>query len=345
MAERLEDVEIQIEALNTLSLIAGDANESVRILENVVELAESNELIYPITRAHNNIGFQLHSLGDLISARQHYLVAVDNARKMEHSSWVSGILANLTEVEVAMGNLRAVEDIFTEIQQLDSTSPESRAGFYQWQVNWFQLFAMGDWYPSLSIIRNTQAEARSSGDLQAICTSSERFAASVLELNRFEGYGEWTETESALSETIEISERGVWDGYESNCKLAMVFARQGRLSEAKQQIEQADQTRKRTEYAMDKVHKLQAEIELAFTTDRWQEAVYACEKLRDICNSMNALGIEARSLIDLADALRKRNEPGDRKRARETYQQSLKMLTEMGAPGYIKVLEERLGNM
>ena len=36
---------------------------------------------------------------------------------------------------------------------------------------------------------------------------------------------------------------------------------------------------------------------------------------------------------------------GDLERARQTYQQSLDMFTEMGAPGYIKVLEERLGEM
>jgi hypothetical protein len=35
--------------------------------------------------------------------------------------------------------------------------------------------------------------------------------------------------------------------------------------------------------------------------------------------------------------------PGDQDRAQEPYQQSLNMFTEMGAPGYIKVLEERLG--
>ena len=33
---------------------------------------------------------------------------------------------------------------------------------------------------------------------------------------------------------------------------------------------------------------------------------------------------------------------GDKERARKIYQQSMDMITEMGAPGYIKVLEERL---
>lgn len=40
-----------------------------------------------------------------------------------------------------------------------------------------------------------------------------------------------------------------------------------------------------------------------------------------------------------------RNEPGDLERARDIYKQSLDMFTEMGAPGYIKVLEERLGEL
>ena len=40
-----------------------------------------------------------------------------------------------------------------------------------------------------------------------------------------------------------------------------------------------------------------------------------------------------------------RNEPGDLERARDIYKQSLDMFTEMGASGYIKVLEERLANL
>lgn len=50
----------------------------------------------------------------------------------------------------------------------------------------------------------------------------------------------------------------------------------------------------------------------------------------------------ARKLFDLGDVPARRNEPGDLERAREIFQQSLDMFTEMGAPGYIKVLEERL---
>jgi len=50
-------------------------------------------------------------------------------------------------------------------------------------------------------------------------------------------------------------------------------------------------------------------------------------------------------LIDLGDALIGRKEPGDLDRARQTYQESLEVFTEMGAPGYIRVLEKRLGEL
>lgn len=75
---------------------------------------------------------------------------------------------------------------------------------------------------------------------------------------------------------------------------------------------------------------------------RWSDVV-------DVCNT--AIGVFqecghklwwASQLIDLGDAYRYRNEPGDLDRARETYQQSLDMYIEMGAPGYLKVLKECL---
>jgi len=52
---------------------------------------------------------------------------------------------------------------------------------------------------------------------------------------------------------------------------------------------------------------------------------------------------QARYRITLGDALCGRNQSGDREQAEVVYRQSLEMFTEMGAPGYIKVLEERLG--
>ena len=84
------------------------------------------------------------------------------------------------------------------------------------------------------------------------------------------------------------------------------------------------------------------DFEIAFAKENWTEALIACEKSLEIYQNRGYRWRWARKLIDLGDAHIGRNEPGDLDRARETYQQSLDMFTEMGAPGYIQVLEERL---
>jgi hypothetical protein len=73
--------------------------------------------------------------------------------------------------------------------------------------------------------------------------------------------------------------------------------------------------------------------------------VVACEASIKIFQDSGHRWGYARRLIDLGDALVGRDEAGDLERARQVYQQSLDMFTDMGAPGYVQVLEERLGNL
>ena len=87
------------------------------------------------------------------------------------------------------------------------------------------------------------------------------------------------------------------------------------------------------------------DFEIAFAKKLWTEAVTACEKSLEIYQNRGYLWRWARTLINLGDSLVGRNELGDLERARETYQQSLDTFTEMGAPGYIQVLEKRLKDL
>jgi len=84
------------------------------------------------------------------------------------------------------------------------------------------------------------------------------------------------------------------------------------------------------------------EAEIAMVDERWTDAMDACNTAIEVFEECGHKLWWARQLIDLGDAIMGRSEPGDLERARETFQQSLDMFTEMGAPGYIKVLEERL---
>ena len=93
------------------------------------------------------------------------------------------------------------------------------------------------------------------------------------------------------------------------------------------------------------MYRLSAEAELARAEGCWDDAVSKCKALIDIYQAGGYRWNWARRLIDLGDALVGRDLPGDREQAEQAYRQSLEMFTEMGAPGYIQVLEERLGGM
>lgn len=90
---------------------------------------------------------------------------------------------------------------------------------------------------------------------------------------------------------------------------------------------------------------MNAEVELSIAEGCWEEAVSKCQTLIDMCQASGYQWRKARLLINLGDALISRDLPGDREQAEKVYRQSLEMFTEMGAPGYIQVLEERLGRM
>jgi hypothetical protein len=162
-----------------------------------------------------------------------------------------------------------------------------------------------------------------------------RLLASIV-LNRFGLLEDLSESESKLMENLEIDHRTV----QSHCLLSIVYSRQERLPEAQELLGQPmdDKTFHGREN-----NRLVASHAMA--EQRWSDMVAACNAAIGVFKGCGHKLWWARQLIDLGDAYRYRNEPGDQDCARVTYQQTLDMYTEMGAPGYIRVLEERLAEI
>jgi tetratricopeptide (TPR) repeat protein len=165
--------------------------------------------------------------------------------------------------------------------------------------------------------------------------------SALLDINRFMGIGDLREAESALMENIQIQ----WLVKESSFYLAVVSARKGLLQEAQDRLAETAQADTQQLTKHEESYRLQAEIELARSGGSWYEAVTACQELIEIYKRGEYHWEWARQLIDLGDVLLGRDEPGDHERAEEAYRQSLEMFTEMGALGYIRVLEDRLRGM
>jgi tetratricopeptide (TPR) repeat protein len=343
MAERLQLLEIQAEARNTLAVrflatIDRDLNEAINHLEQIVVLAEENGLLRAAARAHNNLAWYLEYTGDIASEYQHNLQTVEISSQIGDINGELLALGNLAGSYLGLGELQAVEEVLAKIEEIQGSSPESQAQYRLSSIRRPLLLYRGEWRQAMDMILNLWEDARQGGDPQRLAGQNLDLVDAILELDRFRTFGDLDRAESALAENLEIEFKVI----PSLSRMILVCARKKQFDQAKGWLAKVKEHNNLLEFDGTKMLQLRAEVELAFADRRWGEAVAACQSLIEICQRTGHRWEWARRLIDLGDALVQRDEPGDQEQARQHLQQSLEMFTEMGADGYVDVVQERL---
>jgi class 3 adenylate cyclase/tetratricopeptide (TPR) repeat protein len=338
LSERLGDMGMMAEARMTLAFQFEDREKTVSIMEDVAVLAEANGLVSSASRARINLGAYLYQGGKLDLAHKNFLKAVELDRSMGDTSRISFALGDACSSACWLGELQEAEEMLSEIEHIQSFSPDPYLPYHRAHF----LFSRGEWVPALELSRAHLTKARRVGDLQLQSYLAHLYAWLSLELNRFEGYDQWIEVEAALEVAIDIA-LAATKYLHPRYLLAVVRTRQGRLTEARHLYEQERRLFGESESSLDKMYRYWPEYELAFAEEHWGEAVASSKSLIEMCERTGHRWWLARGLIDLVDALIHRQESSDLERARKAVHRSMDMFTEMGAPGYVKVLEERLG--
>ena len=345
MAIRLGNLEVKLEATITLALIKNDDSEKIKIWEGVAGIAEANGLYRTAGRAYYNIGVTL--AGDLtirnsvLKSRDNYLLAVDFNQKIADIEGMLSILSIVYESYIELGELNTVEDKIYRIFG-SSIVPKTRLDKLLNINRPVLMSAQGDWPSAKAASKVILKDFQDEGNIQKIVYRKVSIAYEILEQNRFGRCDDISEAESYLLESIDQDPSYIIPQFD----LVIIYIRLGQLDDARDQLARAKRNVKmsRPGWVFDPISSI-IELEFAFAEKRWEEAVSLCENQIGGYQFVGLRWEWARRLIDLGDALIGRNEPGDLERAQETYQQSLDMFTEMGAPGYIKVLEERLADL
>ena len=341
MAEQLGLLEVQAEARITLAIrfiVSGDLQEAISNLGEVIALVETNGLLRTASRAHVNLASVFNYSGDLISAHQHKLRSVEISRQIGDFVGLLFSLGGLTAHYCTLGELQTADDILAEIEEIHSGAPESQAQYYLPKIRATLFLFRGQWMPAIETILKLLDEEYVVSDGQRLASCNLDLAEAILELNRFGIYGNYDLAESAIAENLEKEYRVIL----SLPLMIVVCARQRQFELARDWLAKVKEHQNLLKYDGFIMRKLLAEVELAFAEESWGESIAACQSLIEICQRTGYRWEWARRLIDLADAFMQRDEPGDQELARQNLQQSLDMFTEMGAPGYIKVLEERM---
>jgi serine phosphatase RsbU (regulator of sigma subunit)/tetratricopeptide (TPR) repeat protein len=345
MAEHLGAVDVQADALATLGILPNVPPEEVlAALRKAVELAESAGLLEIAVRANHNLGAMTQGLlADDQAAREYYWRAVELARKRGAAREALFSLGQAIGVSLDQGELAVVEEELSEMERLAKALPDPEAA--QLQIRFFQALLLrrrGDHAKALRLLRLSQVEARRSSDLQMLRPADDELDWLLLELER-EGEGvDWAEVEAALTESIEISERGLGDNVWPYSQAVAVHARQGRIEEARQQLDQVQEKAGAQPTTLHELALAAAKTELAAAERRWDEALAGAEAIAGYAAKTHKRWLWARTLCDWADLHVARSEPTDLQRAQALLREARAAFEEMGAGGYVAITNARL---
>jgi tetratricopeptide (TPR) repeat protein len=340
MAERLDAVAVQAEALTTLGTIPGRPTEElVCALTRAVELAESAGLLAQADRAHNNLAEILSEYaGDFTAARVHHTRAVELSRKRGAVAQEIFYLASATRYASLQGAIVEVEKVLPSLRQLmDATHDPGPAAYLVQGVEATVLRFRGDLAEAIGRLQAIRRESREVGDLQVLMNTCSYVAEVLIEAGREE------EAEAAAQEAIDLVGRFA-PGLTvlPTGLLAMIRVRQGAYAKARRLLDEAHEA---TRGGWADVLLLWAEAQLMAAEARWPEVLAAFEAAADAMKRIGVRWYRARVLQDWAEAHLSRNEAGDLGRAQGLLQEAMTEFEDMGVPFYAAQVREQLEDL
>jgi tetratricopeptide (TPR) repeat protein len=355
MAERLDAVDVEADALTTLGILPDQpAEEILAGLKRAVALAEGAGLLQIATRAHHNLGVMTGTLlGDLRAARECYVRATELAHRRgvvseEIFSQISVMGHSLT-----LGELAAAEADLVEVEELTKTLPDPETVSTELHsIRAGLMWSKGKWVESLQLHRVARDEGRQRGNLQLLVNSSKQLAELLLEVDRIGALESWEitdspleEAEAALVEALEMPGLGFADQVGTRCELSALRARQGRLEEAHRLMAEAEAEASSQPSAWHELSLRYAEAELALAKGQWAEALGGAEAIASLQAKQGAHWQWARTLVQWGVIHVQRGEPADLQRAQALLREARSAFEEMGATGYVGLCNKHLGSL
>jgi serine phosphatase RsbU (regulator of sigma subunit) len=356
MAEHLDIVEVQAEALATLGLLSDQPPEAaLEMRKKAVELAEAAGLLSQAARAHVNLA-AMHStvVVDFRSALEHYRRAAELRRQRGDTAGELLSLGGATDLSLRLGDFECAEAEFRVMHRLlDELATPGPAAFVL-RINRVMLLRyQGDLEEAVRLMRALQTEARQRDDLHNLIEIDSQLADMLLESRvlaggtRVQGLAEHcsSETEAALLEALQICQRWGLSGIHPRCLLSEVRACQRQFKDAVHLLAEVRETASSRPIGWEEVWLVIAEARVSAAQDRWSESLLAFEAAAGICARLEMRWWWARMLQEWAEAHAARGESTDLERARALLREALTTFRQLGTPRYAALAEGKLQAM
>ncbi|HSF83412.1 MAG TPA: SpoIIE family protein phosphatase [Anaerolineales bacterium] len=348
MAEQLEIVDVQVDALATMGLLpAQDPESALQALTRAVEIAESAHLLSHAARAHTNLAALLaNRIQDYQAARDHYRRSAELRRLQGSKAGELMGLGGVAEVSLSLGDFKSARAILPTLHHLlEEVIDPGPAVFHLRVIEALLQRYQGDLAEAARRLRVLQEEERQRGNLQNLVDVNGHLAEVLMEtciLLEESELNSLQEAEKSLAEARTISEGGIGEKGWIYCLSSMMCICQNRLEDARRYQDKAREAISRQATPINQGWLSLAEAKLATVEKHWAEALAAFEKTVGIFTKLQMDWWRARLLLDWAGVYAIRGLPADSERAQSIMREALAAFKEMGIKYYAEIVTDKL---
>jgi tetratricopeptide (TPR) repeat protein len=350
-AKNLEIAEVQADSLVTIGTTSRLPHEKkIEFLQKAIDIAETHNFVFILRRAVNNLASYYEALGKFGEALSYRKRTIEIGHLYGSFEWQLFSLCTTANDHLNLGNLNKAKDLIDQAEAKVKSGPSSEEAsvIFEFRRGMFQR-QKGDLKSAIHTATWVLEKSRQLGlkDYWSY-TASRVYIPALLDLDRLLQEQDWSQAERVLNEQLELTKgRGLffYSNELAHAFLSMVCSRQGKLEQAAGWLMDlkrlpADQL----PYVV-KAQLYLAEIEMAVAEENWEEAIQGYSKYVDLVESAGQRWEVARAYLSWALAYSHRNDGDDLVKAKDLYQKSLALFTEMEADGFVELVNVHLARL
>ncbi|NJD58863.1 MAG: serine/threonine-protein phosphatase, partial [Anaerolineae bacterium] len=346
IAEQLGDTYLQADSMATLGILSGiTPEESLEALGKAVDLAEANGYMQVALRAYINLGTMTRTWrGDNETALRCFrrsaalgkLRGVASEEQLGLSSYISCLFAP--------GRLKEVRAELPNLEKLASQMPNPEPNLVL--ISYLKAILTiheGDWDSGLAIFWQILQRYRELKNKESELSVLDELSWMILEKQRWGEPADLVKVEELLNTVLEIvkhksSKELIW----VYPRMAMLKARQGKIEEAEQWLERAQQRMPGSSSIWDERFMQECTMEIDFARRDWDQALSQVEKITRTDARLGFRVNYARSLLSWGDMLIMRGLSGDLETAETLLRQAIEECNAMGIGHYPDIAGAKL---
>ena len=341
MADQFDLLAVRADSLITLGSTKDQgSDEATTLLEEAIQIAESANLLTEAMRGRNNLGVVHTGNGNYEKAIEGYVRAAELAHRKGDLNLELFFTVNEVWSRIPLGELREAETGYRELRiSLDELPDPGAAGrsFEAMEVN--LMFGKGEFERALELSDRTIQSQRETNDLFSLRWSLGLKSWLLLLA------GELQKSAAIVEESLAIFLK-FGGGVNPHCWASVIASMSGDIKKAGESLERARSILRDQQLTFwREVAILRAEAHLLAAEHDWDaawkkfgenQAFHAKKKMR-----LNAMWYET----EWADAHVRRGEPENIDRARELLGEAKSEATEMGATGWVELIDGKLAEL